>query len=221
MRIADERHDLTVDLGLDVEAATPLGAVIEDQVEHDERAGEFRRGPSLQANMASPAESTALVLENDPGVSRHPPDARPGRNGLRLHLEDVGEVRIQLHDERRAEGVIRERSDQEVVVHGAGDPASDVEQQGPLGDAARGPAEERVLELPRRCSMTLPVPAERLPRLAADRGPIRREHTRVRGEQAVLLVRDDPSFPIAGQRRSVSMKDLDRMRRPDLGHRGT
>jgi hypothetical protein len=146
MGIADERHDLTVDLGLDVEAATPLGAVIEDQVEHDERAGELRRGPALQANMAPPAESTALVLENDPGVSRHPPDARPGRNGLRLHLEDVGEVRIQLHDERRADGVIRERSDQEVVVHDAGDPASDVEQQGPLGDAARACVRQRRLD---------------------------------------------------------------------------
>src|SRR5438128_676342 len=100
MGVARELKQRAVDLWSGFHAALPLGTRVEMQFEHDacpDEDGMTKRW--IQADLQTAAEARFFVGEGHALLLGSPSDIQPRRQRLALHLEDIGEVRIQLQRE--------------------------------------------------------------------------------------------------------------------------
>ena len=213
VRVADEAHHAAVDLRLHAHAQPPFAAVLECEVEEEERPHELGRSVRPDRDVQASREGSVLVREQEALACRHSLDRES-----RLHvpllpdLEDVGEVPVELDDKRRTDWALHIARDARVVVQRAGHPPVELEKETAFGERPPWIADLGALEPPAPGPVPDPAPGEQLPLLAADRHPEGREHPRIAGEEPVQLVRAKLAVGTAGHRGSVPEEDLDRVR---------
>jgi hypothetical protein len=201
MRVAAEREPLAVDLGHDIDTASPRLPRFELQVEDHLRADMFDRAAGgLECDMEPAAEIPALVGERQRPVARYyAPHPEPRRNGAIMHVEDVREVGIETERELDRERLIGERGERDVIVERAERAPAHPEVHRALRDLGARHSDQRVLHVPLRCRRIDPRPCDRTPCVARDAPFIGRQHSSVACEEPVELLGVQLTIDRAGQ----------------------
>ena len=166
--------------------------MVQSYVEDDLRADELDRLLAHTGcgkfDVQRPTKTRSLVAQRQSLALGRPHDVEPRRQSAILDLEDVREVRVQLHDQSGLDPLGPEPSDREIVVQRARHPTAQLQEQRSSRELTPMSPYQRALKSPRGGAMPFPIPTDELPLLPSQHDSIARQHPGVSNEHPMQFV---------------------------------